>query len=460
MGEVRRMIRIIKWDDHKVLGNLELDFTKADGTPYNTIVLAGENGTGKTQILETISTFLDLGSFDNFQYMKYEIIGENFTIHKEGVLNPQFGFHKRKNEETGVEVYISSNRNNSIESIEKDKNDIRGYGFAYSKAKSGFKTDRVTASTIQQLDKEKYENDNKENYTSIKQLLVDVDTQDNADWMRITKNKETVTFEEFRNRSRLNRFESAFNDFFDRIKFANIDNTDPSEKKILFEKNNKRFSVDELSTGEKQIVFRGAVLLKNVNGINSGVVLVDEPELSMHPKWQQRILQYYRNLFTVNGVQNVQMIFATHSEYVIKAALEDRDNVLIITLSDNNGCVVANKMLTPMVLQALTAGEINYLAFGILSVDYHIALYGYLQSKYGLDSIKACDTYIESKSPIYQRNIHEKIDNYVNSNGRTTLYKTLPTYIRNYIDHPEGNRQPYTERELEESIKLLIELCR
>ena len=159
-------------------------------------------------------------------------------------------------------------------------------------------------------------------------------------------------------------------------------------------------------------------------------------------------------------VQNVQMIFATHSEYVIKAALEDKDNVLIITLSDNNGCVVATKMLTPMVLQTLNAAEINYLAFGILSVDYHIALYGYLQSKYGLDSIRACDTYIERKSPIYQRALHEKIDNYVNSNGKTTVYKTLPTYIRNYIDHPDGNRQPYTESELEESIKLLIELCR
>ena len=40
-----------------------------------------------------------------------------------------------------------------------------------------------------------------------------------------------------------------------------------------------------------------------------GVVLLDEPELSMHPKWQQKVLEYYRSLFTAEGVQNAQMIF-------------------------------------------------------------------------------------------------------------------------------------------------------
>lgn len=38
------MIRKIKWKNHKVLGNLELDFNRSDGGIYNTIVLAGENG--------------------------------------------------------------------------------------------------------------------------------------------------------------------------------------------------------------------------------------------------------------------------------------------------------------------------------------------------------------------------------------------------------------------------------
>ena len=52
------MIKKIKWHNHAILGNLELDFTKPDGTIYDTIVLAGENGTGKTTVLETLSNYL------------------------------------------------------------------------------------------------------------------------------------------------------------------------------------------------------------------------------------------------------------------------------------------------------------------------------------------------------------------------------------------------------------------
>lgn len=48
------MITKVKWKNYKALGNLELDFTNATGEPYNTIVLAGENGTGKTTVLESI----------------------------------------------------------------------------------------------------------------------------------------------------------------------------------------------------------------------------------------------------------------------------------------------------------------------------------------------------------------------------------------------------------------------
>ena len=80
------MIREIKWHNHKILGNLELNFTKPDGTPYNTIVLAGENGVGKTTILETLATFLNLETMEPFEYIKYIVDGIPYTISPEGDL--------------------------------------------------------------------------------------------------------------------------------------------------------------------------------------------------------------------------------------------------------------------------------------------------------------------------------------------------------------------------------------
>ena len=111
--------------------------------------------------------------------------------------------------------------------------------------------------------------------------------------------------------------------------------------------------------------------------MSGGIALVDEPELSMHPKWQQKVLQYYRNLFNKDGSQDAQMILATHSEYVLRSALEDRDNVLIITLSNDHGTIHSKNITAPAILPTITSAETNYLAFGILSVDYHIELYGY-----------------------------------------------------------------------------------
>ena len=168
------MIRKIKWNDHAILGNLELDFAKPDGSVYNTIVLAGENGTGKTTILETLSTFLNLGSIEPFEYISYMADGVPYTITPSPDDSPKFGFHSRKNELDETSKAIRSNRNNNPSSIDSDPADLRHYGFSYSKARSGFHTQKVTSTTIQQLDSDKYEDDTKDDFTSIKQLIIDI----------------------------------------------------------------------------------------------------------------------------------------------------------------------------------------------------------------------------------------------------------------------------------------------
>ncbi len=42
------MIGYIQFENETKIGNLELDFCKSSNEAYNTIVLAGENGCGKT----------------------------------------------------------------------------------------------------------------------------------------------------------------------------------------------------------------------------------------------------------------------------------------------------------------------------------------------------------------------------------------------------------------------------
>lgn len=447
------MIRKIKWKNHKVLGNLELDFSRSDGGIYNTIVLAGENGSGKTTILESISNYLTMETSQNVEYWEYETPTGNFRI---SPLNDEnLCFHCRLNLETNAEDIIRTNRNNNPDTLKKDKSDIRSYGCLYSKSRSGFKTKPVKSTTTEKLDSNKYDSDSNEDFTSIKQLIIDIYVQDALDFMNKNSDGKSLPMPNFQEKSKISRFKNAFNTFFNNvINFDKVDTASTNEIRILFEKYGKSITIDELSTGEKQIIFRGSMLLKNSNAMENGYVLIDEPELSMHPSWQVKILDYYRDLFRdISSKQTVQMIFATHSEYVIRSAMKERDNVLVIVLQNKSTDIIANKIDVPQILPIITAAETNYIAFKIASSDYHILLYGYLHIKTCEGkNIKEFDNYI-TQQPEYDSNKHERTYTH-----KRTTYKSLPTYIRNAIDHPD-NQHNFSEEELIISIELLQKLC-
>ena len=47
-------IRKVEFKNHKVLGNLTLDFCDTNGKAVDTVILAGENGCGKSTILNEL----------------------------------------------------------------------------------------------------------------------------------------------------------------------------------------------------------------------------------------------------------------------------------------------------------------------------------------------------------------------------------------------------------------------
>lgn len=446
-------IKKVKWENHPILGDLELDFLDtSNSAPYDTILFAGENGTGKTTILETISTFLNRGSFEYFEFIEYIVNGK---IYKAVQANHSTvkDFYSMI-DDAGNATPIHANKNNNAQLIDTNILDIRHYGCVFSKARADYKTQKITSTTTKILDSEKYDNDQEDDFTSLKQLIVDVQNQDTSDYAEINESLGSTpkTWNDFYITSKIYRFKNAFDTFFDKLKYEKVTNMN-SEKAILFKKNNNSISIDKLSTGEKQIVFRGIYLLRNNKKLDGAAIMVDEPELSMHPKWQKNILKYYQDLFTESGNQKTQIFIATHSEHLVSQALKDRAKNLVVILNETGGIINAKKIVAPSVLPSITSAETNYLAFDIVSNDYHIELYGWLQRKESKTTVKSCDNYIKQHL-LYNASIHGKSS----SNGSTT-YETLSTFIRNAIDHPEPSRT-FTESELRISIELLIELCR
>ena len=440
------MIKNIQFDS-KLLGKLFLDFTKPDGTPYDVIILAGENGCGKTTILNNISNLFQkstLVDIDSIAYTinNHQVVLKNKKYESIETVSVDGGAKRRP-----IALNITDNGNAEYNICSK--------GFAYSKARSGFKLNNIGSVSAKDVDANDKDFDD-DNYSDIKQLLVDIDSIDSRNFHLFSQSHPTLTGkemnEEFDRTSRMSRFKNAFNSFFDTIQFDKIGDPVNNSFPILFKKHNTSIDINNLSTGEKQIVCRGGRLLKNIGKMDDAVVLIDEPELSLHPTWQRKILDYYCNLFKKDNKQIAQLIIATHSEYVIESALK-KDNCLVIVLRDNEGLINAERVAAPDILGDISFAEINYKAFNVYSTDYHNALYSAYQQRKGTEnSIERTDNLIFASS-LFDNQKHLKIDSYEN---RT--YKTLPTYIRNAIHHPDGNRS-YSFEELKESTELLRGLC-
>lgn len=440
-------IRKVKWANHPILGNLELDFVNpVTNKPYSTIVLAGENGTGKTTILETLNTFLSIGSFEPFDGIEYEVEDKRYILTPSNIPSSLKTFFTRYDVENNTSENIHSDKNHSPDSIHSDNKDPRSYGSVFSRPRADYKTSKIESVKTNELDKNKYDSDKDDNFTSLKQLIVDVQNQDNEQYRDINDKRNQqgqapMSTADFEPVSKIYRFKSAFNGFFETIKYKKVGNAS-GEKVVIFEKHGIEIPIDVLSTGEKQVVFRGAYLLRNINILQNSTIMIDEPELSMHPLWQKKILQYYKNLFTdANSNQTAQLFFASHSEAVISEALKDLDKTKVIVLKrDGNGQVSANCIGTPAVLPYTMAAEVNYQAFELVSTDYHNALYGYIEAEGWKNNFDAQ----------YQKINYVKL----NPNGTTSnLQKTLTEKIRHIIHHPENRYNSYTQEELKESIE-------
>ena len=107
---------------------------------------------------------------------------------------------------------------------------------------------------------------------------------------------------------------------------------------LVLEKNGYEFEVDQLSHGEKALIAMIGDLARrlvianpgNPNPLNGeGIILIDELDLHLHPKWQRTIISKMRKTFP-----NLQIICTTHSALVINHL-----HINSIFLLENGKCI-------------------------------------------------------------------------------------------------------------------------
>ena len=116
----------------------------------------------------------------------------------------------------------------------------------------------------------------------------------------------------------------------------------PKEEDLVFEfKDGKSLPLSNLSEGQRivaslvtDLCIRISLLNPHLNGnareLTSGVVLIDEIDLHLHPKWQKTIVPNLAELFP-----KIQFILTSHSPFIIQS-LEGVNGAKIINLDNED----------------------------------------------------------------------------------------------------------------------------
>ena len=326
-------IKKITFHNHPILGNLFLDFCNQEGKSVDTVILAGENGTGKSTILNAIYTVVS-------QVADFEADVEYETNDTAFVMT-----YRYKDFKNGSRfLYASDGTGMNARLGSKDVSNKYPMTGIYSDVDINFHSEKLSSVTSLTLD-EKSESRRSSNDLpkQINQLLIDIQALDDADVAFAVREHPELAGKDLGVEERMPRFTSAFDRMFDGLTYSRISNQG-GNKSILFRKNGIEIPIDALSSGEKQIVYRGCFLLKDVNAINGAFVFIDEPEISLHPTWQIKIMDYYKSIFTNGaGLQTSQIFAVTHSPFVIHNDRRKNDKVIVLTRNADGNIVVQDK---------------------------------------------------------------------------------------------------------------------
>lgn len=223
----------------------------------------------------------------------------------------------------------------------------------------------------------------------------------------------------------------------------------------LIDGKERGYDITKFSSGQQEVLLK----LKDISNLfaDTDCVLLDEPETSLHPRWQKEILNLLVLLMTDSNNTFPQLFLATHSEKVLESIIGRKDT-LIVRLYKENG-VIKHQNIEQMNLSlpSPTFAELDFVIFHIPSMEYHDQLLNRVADLFNVETISSIDKIIR-QNDFYDKKEYGKvwIDTTKSNNNK---YRTLPVYIRNYFHHPKEGLAP-KEDEIIKSIKLLKKIIK
>lgn len=306
----------------KGIKDLELSFKK-DNKILDLIVLAGVNGSGKTTILEAIKDFF-YNKYLNFNgpeksNVNLDIFFEDFEKKNIKEIEKSSGNYRHKLWEffNGLMLYsFDKNDKNASYEIQIARYFKNPPKIIYVPAENKFEEIQTYSTTLSK----EYEFINTINSNLIRDIPSYIATRRNY----LATIEEDLTMKEVTNKV-VNEINGIFNILELDVKLKGF-SKDEKTLPIFENSAGEEFDINDLSSGEKQLFLR-TLSIKMLEPKNS-IILIDEPELSLHPKWQQRIIEVYKKIG-----ENNQIIVATHSPHILGSV--SNENIFILYRNEN-----------------------------------------------------------------------------------------------------------------------------
>jgi len=279
-------LRKLHIDNYKMFKNFDISFVDKKMRPLPIIILAGINSSGKTTILEFINNFINLSTELDFIDIENDSQIKRFSKMKVSSNNMDY-LNFKKLKKLNIEDYTKIVKQELIDNIVYIPMDI---------------------GNIKRVEMEFVK--------SFYFLLKEKDYRPSE--VRENFDKYMMSF---------------FGDLDLTFKYSHLDRDD----NVWFEnKVGDKFKIEELSTGEKTLISKFLYLF--FLDYKNKVILIDEPELSLHPSWQNNALKIYENFAKKN---DCQIIIATHSPHIIGSA-ENKSLRFLIRDKSGNMSVVSD----------------------------------------------------------------------------------------------------------------------
>jgi predicted ATP-binding protein involved in virulence len=312
-------------------------------------VLIGVNGSGKTSVLDALSSGLD--------YLLYSIAYTNSFLPSKGknietlISKEDIRFHQKnatikvdfdKGSLTLNKSYIdlkpSTNKSLDLE-IQKKAEDINSYLLTERSANQLFiatfyKTDRLISSTEEQpafdilgvlSDMFQGVAGGISSFDTFKSWYITEENKENRTKIRVDSNYINPNLKAVRTAIELFFKEINGDELFGQLYVDDVAHKNGSTASLglYIHKKNEAIRIDSLSEGERMLILlvsdiarRLTLTSQHLDDFDAlkghGIVLIDEIELHLHPKWQRRIVLALTKVFP-----NIQFFLTTHSPQVL-----------------------------------------------------------------------------------------------------------------------------------------------